>query len=66
MRSSPVDSIEHRVYHNPHTLTEVEVNSQKEIPVVQARNYESKQDRQCAYTITLRCVHVTIFAVEKQ
>ena len=28
--------------------------------------HEREKDRQCAYNVTLRCVRVTIFAVEKQ
>jgi len=34
--------------------------------VLQNNVFLNKQDRQCVYNVTLRCVRATIVAVEKQ
>jgi hypothetical protein len=43
MRLSPADSNELRAYHNPSTLTEMEMNIQKEIRVIHERNSRKRK-----------------------
>jgi len=51
MRLSPADNNELRVYHNPCTLIEMEMNIQTEIPVIHERN--SRKRMNC-----LRCAQL--------
>ena len=47
MRLSPADSNELRVYHKPCTLIEMEMNIQKEIPVIHERNSRKRKKMNC-------------------
>jgi hypothetical protein len=49
-----------------HSLSEAEQTSEALCFVKKIDNGQSKQDKQCTYNVTLRRVHETIVAVEKQ